>query len=187
MAKASLAKIEAHCNQLLRLRGINDYDGALNGLQVENHGAVTRIAAAVDASLVTARLAAANGANLLVVHHGLFWSQRQPWTGSNYQLMRFLFDNDLAVYSAHLPLDIHPRLGNNAQLCRALRFRSLRPFFFEKKQFIGLQTKTSIDRDERSLGDAVCEVARPDHFPGNIGEIDDLAGAVPAHETSSML
>jgi dinuclear metal center YbgI/SA1388 family protein len=148
MAKAPLTKIESYCNRLLRLREINDYEAALNGLQVENGGTVTRIAAAVDASLSTAQLAVAGGANLLVVHHGLFWSQRRPWTGSNYRLMRFLLEHDVAVYSAHLPLDVHPELGNNAQLCRALGFRSLRPFFFEKKQFIGLQTKTSVHRDE---------------------------------------
>ena len=149
MAKAPLAKIEAYCNRLLRLTDINDYEAAFNGLQVENGGTVTRIAAAVDASLSTAQLAVASRANLLIVHHGLFWNQRQPWTGSNYQLMRFLLEHDVAVYSAHLPLDVHPELGNNAQLCRALGFRSLRPFFFEKKQFIGLQTKTSVHPDER--------------------------------------
>src|SRR5256885_2350401 len=128
MAQASLARIVAHCNRLLRIHEVNDYDGAFNGLQVENRGAIRRVAAAVDASLSTARLAIVAGANLLVVHHGLFWSARQPWTGANYQLLRFLLENDLAVYSAHLPLDLHPKLGNNIQLCRALGFKSLRPF-----------------------------------------------------------
>src|SRR5207237_9767215 len=98
-------------------------DGAVNGLQVQNSGSISKIAAAVDASLATAQMAAAAGADLLLVHHGLFWSKRHPWTGSNYELMRFLFEHELAVYSAHLPLDVHPELGNNAQLCRALQFK----------------------------------------------------------------
>src|SRR4051812_4841288 len=148
MAKASLQKVAAYCDRLLRVRQVNDYDGALNGLQAANRGMIVRIAAAVDASLATARQAVASGANLLVAHHGLFWSERHPWTGPNYQLIRFLIEHDLAVYSAHLPLDMHPAVGNNAQLCRALGFKALKPFFFEKRQFIGLQTRRAIDRDE---------------------------------------
>src|SRR5439155_19294196 len=116
MAKAFLTAIAQYCNRLLRMDAINDYDGAFNGLQVQNRGSVTRVAAAVDGSLATARLAAAAGADLLIVHHGIFWSARHPWSGRNYELLRFLLQNDLAIYSAHLPLDMHPKLGNNALL-----------------------------------------------------------------------
>ena len=143
---ASLQAIVRYCDQILRTSEINDYEGAVNGLQVENSGRVTRIAAAVDATLSTIRLAIAQKADLLLVHHGLFWSPTHPWTGKRYELMRLLVANDLAVYSSHLPLDLHPRLGNNAQLAEALRFKHRRPFFFEKNQFIGLQTKSSIPR-----------------------------------------
>src|SRR6185503_6736270 len=148
MAKTALADLTRYCDRLLRTNAINDYDGAVNGLQVENRGTVTRIAAAVDASLATVRLAIAARADLLVVHHGLFWGLRHPWTGTNYQLMRLLLENDLAVYSSHLPLDVHPRLGNNAQLCAALGLKNLRPFFYEKEQFLGFKTQTSIPRNE---------------------------------------
>src|SRR6185312_14824343 len=120
MAKASLAKIVAYCDRELRTVEVKDWDGAVNGLQVANNGRVTRIAATVDASLATVRLAVAAKADLLIVHHGLFWSPTHPWTGKRYELLRLLLDNDLAVYSSHLPLDVHPRLGNNAQLCAAL-------------------------------------------------------------------
>src|SRR3954471_2338559 len=106
MATPSLKKIVAHCDALLRANEINDYDGAVNGLQVENRGGVSRIAAAVDASVTTVQMAIDMRANLLLVHHGLFWSKRQPWTGAHYELLRLLFDNDLAVYSSHLPLDM---------------------------------------------------------------------------------
>src|SRR5262245_42663952 len=115
MPTVSLAKIVRYCDRTLRTARVKDYDGACNGLQVENRGAVTRIAAAVDASLATVRLAIAAQADLLVVHHGLFWNTRQPWTGPNYALQRLLLGHNLAVYSSHLPLDAHPKLGNNIQ------------------------------------------------------------------------
>src|SRR5271154_2752330 len=148
MPKASLSAIVAHCDKILRTREIGDYDGAANGLQVENSGTVTKIATTVDASLATIKLAIATKADLLIVHHGLFWSPRQPWTGKNYELLRLLAENNLAVYSSHLPLDVHPRLGNNALLCAALGFKQLKPFFFEKGGFLGFQTKTNISRAE---------------------------------------
>ena len=129
MPKISLTAIVKHCDRLLRTKEIGDYDGAVNGLQVENSGAVTRIAAAVDASLATVKLAIAAKADLLIVHHGLFWSPSHPWTGKKYELLRLLVENNLAVYSSHLPLDAHPRLGNNAQLCAALGLKNLQPFF----------------------------------------------------------
>src|SRR5207249_500978 len=134
MAKESLFEIVRYCDRTLRTEQIKDYEGAVNGLQVENSGAVTRIAATVDASAATIRLAIEARADLLLVHHGLFWSARQPWTGANYQVFRLLLENNLAVYSSHLPLDVHPSLGNNARLCAALGLRNLRPFFFEKEQ-----------------------------------------------------
>jgi dinuclear metal center YbgI/SA1388 family protein len=147
MPKTSLSVLVRHCDELLRAARVRDYEGAANGLQVENRGAVNRIAAAVDGSLATVRLAAACRADLLIVHHGLFWSPSHPWTGRRHELLRLLIEHDLAVYSSHLPLDMHPRLGNNARLCAALGFKRLRPFFFEKEQFIGLRTETRVDRE----------------------------------------
>jgi dinuclear metal center YbgI/SA1388 family protein len=154
MPKASLKQIAFYCDRLLNTNAVNDYDGAVNGLQVENRGEATGIAAAVDASLPTIRKTIAEGANLLVVHHGLFWSKRQPWTGKNFELLRMLLENDIAIYSSHLPLDVHPRLGNNARLAAALGLRNLKPFFRMKEQFLGLQSAASVPRDQlaRRLG-----------------------------------
>lgn len=151
MPKASLDAIVEHCDRLLRTNQINDYEGAVNGLQVENSGKVTRIAAAVDASLATVKLAVAARANLLIVHHGLFWSPSHPWTGRKYELLRLLLDHDVAVYSSHLPLDAHPRLGNNARLCAALGFRNLRPFFQSHGQAIGFQTVAHVPFNDLML------------------------------------
>lgn len=146
MSKPLLAAIVNHCDTLLRTRDICDYDGAVNGLQVENSGAVKRIAAAVDASLATVRLAIKARANLMVVHHGLFWSPSHPWTGKKYELLRALLDHDIAVYSSHLPLDAHPKLGNNAQLSSTLGLRKLKPFFMSHGREIGLQSSANISR-----------------------------------------
>ncbi len=150
MKDATLSALVKYSDHLLRTGEVTDYAGAVNGLQVGNAGGVSRLAAAVDASLATVRKAIEARANLLVVHHGLFWSQRQPWTGKNYELMRQLVENDVAIYSSHLPLDLHPQLGNNAQLCAALGLRKLQPFFHTKNQFLGLQTVASIPRAELS-------------------------------------
>ena len=148
MAKASLSEIVRYCDRTLRIAEIGDYDGAVNGLQVENNGRVTRIAATVDGTLATVKLAIAAKAELLIVHHGLFWAPTYPWTGKRRELMRLLLENNLAVYSSHLPLDAHPRLGNNAILCTALGLKNLKPFFKSHGGTIGFQTRANIPRAE---------------------------------------
>ena len=148
MSKTSLTALVRYCDRLLRTDKVEDWERAANGLQVENRGHVTRVAAAVDGSLATIRMAIAEKADLLLVHHGLFWSPSHPWTRKRYEMLRLLLDNDLAVYSSHLPLDAHPRLGNNAQLCAKLGWRDLKPFFPLKGQPIGFKTKTRIARAE---------------------------------------
>jgi dinuclear metal center YbgI/SA1388 family protein len=119
-AGASLEQIATRLDTLLRTSDVPDYPGALNGVQVQHDGPVQRCAVAVDASLRTIQGAIDAGANLLVVHHGLFWGGVQPLTGRFYQRTRLLLEHDVAVYSSHLPLDLHPTLGNNGLLARAL-------------------------------------------------------------------
>ena len=178
-----LSRLASHCDELLRTAEFTDWEGAVNGLQVENSGRVTRIAASVDASLATVRLAVEAGADLLIVHHGLFWGPTHPWTGKRHELQRVLLENNLAVYSSHLPLDAHRRLGNNALLAAALGFKKLRPFFFEKGRFIGLQTAAAISRAELAARLARVLGARPVLLPGGakqcrrIGIVTGGAGA----------
>jgi len=146
MKKPSLRSIVQHCDRLLKTEQFTDWPGAVNGLQVENDGTITKLAAAVDASTATVRQAIDAGADLMIVHHGLFWGPSHPWTGKRYELMKLLLQNNLAVYSSHLPLDAHPKLGNNALLARAIGLRELKPFFIEKGQAIGLQGKLDVTR-----------------------------------------
>lgn len=148
MAKISLLTLVDYCDRLLKTEQFTDWEGAVNGLQVENRVGVSRIAAAVDASLATIQLALNEQADLLLVHHGLFWNRSHPWTGKRYGMLRRLLDHDLAVYSSHLPLDAHPRLGNNARLCAALGLRNLKPFFFHKGQYLGFRSAPRIRREE---------------------------------------
>ena len=166
MAKVPLSTIVRHCDALLKTARFTDYEGAVNGLQVDNHGSVTRIAATVDASLATIEMAVAAKADLMIVHHGLFWSPMHPWTGKRYEMLRLLIDNNLAVYSSHLPLDAHPKLGNNAQLAAALGFRNLKPFYSSKGQFIGLQATTDLSRNELSSRLARALGSNPRSLPG---------------------
>ena len=183
MSNTSLATLVHLCDRWLQTDKFADWDGAVNGLQVENRGHVTRIAAAVDASLATAKLAVAAQADLLIVHHGLFWSPSHPWTGRRYELLRVLLENNLAVYSSHLPLDAHPQLGNNARLCAALGLKKLKPFFFTKGRPIGWQSQTKISRDELSARLAQAGGHAPILLPGGasvcrrIGVVTGGAGA----------
>ena len=104
----------------LRVRDVTDDRNALNGLQVANAGEVRQIAAAVDACQATIDAAAERRADLLLVHHGLFWGGLEPLTGRSYRRAAVLLRHDIAVYSSHLPLDLHPEVGNNAVLARKL-------------------------------------------------------------------
>jgi len=183
MPKVNLAKVVEYCDRTLRTAEVQDYERAANGLQVENSGTVTRIAAAVDASFATVRMAIDHGADLLIVHHGLFWGPGHPWTGKRYELMQLLLEHDLAVYSSHLPLDAHPSLGNNARLSAALGLRGTKPFFFDRGMHLGLQARASIHRKELAVRLAKATGSRVHTIPGGpakcrrIGIVTGGAGA----------
>ena len=106
---------------------IPDAPQAMNGLQIENDGTVTKIAAAVDGSQSTIEAAVAMGADLLILHHGIYWPGLQPITGWWKKKIQTALGNNLAIYSAHLPLDMHPELGNNACIAHALGLENTHP------------------------------------------------------------
>ena len=117
---ANLYEIVNFLDRELRTTEIPDYGGAHNGLQLQNGGEVNRVAVAVDASWEVIEKAVKQEADLLVVHHGLFWQGVQMMTGGQYQKLKSAFDHGLAIYSSHIPLDVHPEWGNNALLASAL-------------------------------------------------------------------
>jgi dinuclear metal center YbgI/SA1388 family protein len=144
-----LSDLVAYTNDLLHIATVPDYPNAVNGLQLENQrGEVAKIAAAVDAHLPVVQQAVARGCDLLLVHHGLFWSGVQPITGAMFEKIRTAADNNLAVYSAHLPLDGHAELGNGVLLARALGLTETEPFFEFKGYNIGVRSKVQMTRRE---------------------------------------
>jgi dinuclear metal center YbgI/SA1388 family protein len=112
--------VAAHLDDLLRIRELPDYPAALNGLQVEGRREVRRVACAVDAAEATLLRAVDEGADLVVVHHGLFWDGNVPVTGRRYRRLNLLMESGVGLYAAHLPLDVHPELGNNVRLLRSI-------------------------------------------------------------------
>lgn len=115
-----LESLLQYIGEYLAVEGYPDYPGALNGLQVGGPAEVQKLAVAVDASEASIQAAADRGADLLIVHHGLFWGGLRPLTGPHLRRVRALLDNDMALYSCHLPLDGHAEIGNSALLGRAL-------------------------------------------------------------------
>jgi len=175
----SLAVITTHLDSYLRIGELPDEANAVNGLQVENgSGTIGRIVAAVDATLETIAGVVAgegrdggsagqgvggdrSGGTLLLVHHGLFWDGNRPATGRRYKRLRTLFENDIAVYSAHIPLDAHPEVGNNVVLARELGVQGAEPFAtyrgipFGTSGVLELPREELVRRLEEQLGSSV--------------------------------
>jgi dinuclear metal center YbgI/SA1388 family protein len=143
-----LREIVSWLDDVLQTGTTPDYAGALNGLQCEHTGPVRRIAAAVDASLRTVEQAVDAGANLLLVHHGLFWAGAAPIRGPLYRKYKLLIDNEIAVYSSHLPLDRHATYGNNVLLAQALALTPTSTWHEYKGMAIGVVCDTSVNTRE---------------------------------------
>jgi len=194
-ATVSLQQVAAHLDEYLRIREVPDEANAVNGLQVENgSGTVRRVVAAVDATLATiagivaavsseaAEAGCGPGGTLLVVHHGLFWDGNVPATGRRYRRLRTLFDHDIALYSAHIPLDVHPEVGNNAVLARELGVTGADPFATYRGIPFGASGVLELPREELAsrledlLGSAVTLVSGGPARTRKVGVITGGAG-----------
>ncbi len=122
-----LERIVSFLDDYLAVHSTPDYPTALNGLQVEAAGPVRTFAVAVDASQRVIDETTPH-ADLLIVHHGIFWDGLRPLRGPRFRRVRALIESGTALYSAHLPLDGHPEVGNAVAIARALRLRNLNPF-----------------------------------------------------------
>lgn len=165
-----LAAIAGHLDALLGADAIPDYPGALNGVQLANRAPITRVAASVDVSRRVIAEAVRARANLLVVHHGMFWGGTQRITGVVYERLRLLIENDIAVYASHLPLDAHPTFGNNTLLARTLGLEPSGGFARYKTIDIGVRGRSDVDTaDLLSRADAFARLhgggARATSFP----------------------
>lgn len=112
-------ELARYLDQLLDVSRVRDY--CPNGLQVEGRTEVHKIVSGVTASLALIEAARAEGADAILVHHGYFWrGEDQRLVGTRKRRIQALLDADLNLYAYHLPLDLHPELGNNAQLAKRL-------------------------------------------------------------------
>ena len=153
-----LAEIAAFLDDVLQIANIPDYPGALNGVQFANRGDIDRIATAVDFSSAAIRGAIDSRARLLLVHHGMFWGSPQSIVGHRYARIRALVEHDIAVYSAHLPLDVHPELGNNVLLARRLGLEPSGGFASFQGTTIGLSGGSELST--RVLADRAADLSR---------------------------
>lgn len=179
----TLDSLTEYLDKELKLSELPDYPGAMNGLQIANGGKVSKIGAAVDASLPVFEKAVAEGVDFLLVHHGMFWQGAQALTGSVYKKTKMAFDSGMALYSAHIPLDIHPVWGNNIQLARALGMNDTAAFFEWKGIQLGVcqememrlsDLKSSV---EKVLGSDVHVCAGGSEHAGKVGVITGGAGS----------
>ncbi len=144
MARIALETLTDYLDRYLRIREVPDENGAVNGLQVASSGWVGGIIAAVDASQATidgvvAAAARFEAPPLVLVHHGLFWDGNLPVTGRRYRRLSALMRHDIPLYSAHIPLDVHPEVGNNAVLAQLLGLQQLETFDSYKGIPMGVQ------------------------------------------------
>ena len=165
MSNTPLAEIVSLLDSALNITGVPDASVALNGLQVENNGCITKVALAVDGTQKTLDDAVAAGADLLVLHHGLYWAGLRPLTGWWKRKVETCLNHNLAVYAAHLPLDVHPTLGNNACIARELGLQEVEP---------------ELDSHGAKVGLSGC-------FPGTVGELRERYAAITGAEITGVV
>lgn len=163
----ALTEVVRWLDRYLAIDEIEDYPGALNGLQVEGPGPVAKVGAATDACQATIDAAVQAGCGLLLVHHGLFWGEPRPLVGPAYRRVRALIEAGTALYSAHLPLDLHDEVGNNVLLADALGL-TVDARFGRMKSLDGLGVLASLDLARDDLVSRIADEcgAEPTLIPG---------------------
>ncbi|MBI5427050.1 MAG: Nif3-like dinuclear metal center hexameric protein [Nitrospinae bacterium] len=186
-----IVQLSHYLDQLLDTASIKDSPNALNGLQVQNHGEIRKIGLAVDLCMATVEMAIERKCDVLLVHHGIFWGGLQPVRGNFYQKLSAMIRANLGLYSAHIPLDLHPVLGNNKALADKVGLEHLEPFGEYNGAKIGLkgliatQSAEELGRElSRKLGHPARvigegEVKKVGLVTGGAGDI--LAQAIAEH------
>lgn len=139
----------------LRTREIKDV--SCNGLQVEGAQSITKIGFAVDACMEAYRRAVEQGCQMLIVHHGIIWDGLKSITDGTYVHIKYLLDNGLNLYASHLPLDLHPTLGNNAGLAEAIGLKKLKPFGLYKGINIGFEGELAGSKPLEKIVNSLCK------------------------------
>jgi dinuclear metal center YbgI/SA1388 family protein len=176
-----------YLDETLRLKEIKD--SSQNGLQVEGPEEVKKVAFAVDSCQAAFQQAIAAGAQLLIVHHGLFWDKPLRLVGPLFRRIKTLIEGGCGLYAAHLPLDLHPELGNNAELARLLELKDTRAFGEHQGNQIGIgglldppiPLDVLVERLVRATGQSPVRVLA--HGPAEASQVGCISGgAAPLME-----
>ncbi len=151
-----LNEFDRYIKSVLDMDSTAGIDLSINGIQVERKNrTIKKVAFAVDACMEVFEQAEQKGADLVFVHHGIFWGKPVPVTGGMYRRISYLMEKDIALYAAHLPLDIHPELGNNAGLALASGLKNLVPFGVYKGIAIGVRGEFDVPQSIESIIDSI--------------------------------
>ncbi|MCX7705554.1 MAG: Nif3-like dinuclear metal center hexameric protein [bacterium] len=144
-----LERIVKFLDDFLDIKNIKD--DSWNGLQWEGKGEIKKVMCTVDAGKTVFEKAADEKADMIIVHHGHYWKNINPsFTGLNKNRLEILYKNNISLYAVHLPLDIHPEIGNNILLLNLIGAKKSKPFFpYEGKSisFCGIFTKKTLLKD----------------------------------------
>ncbi|MDR0331336.1 MAG: Nif3-like dinuclear metal center hexameric protein [Chitinispirillales bacterium] len=150
---ASRDAIVSLLDKTLRTSEISDR--SVNGLQVEGVSEVARVGLAVDACLEAYKLAHAKGCQMVIAHHGIIWEGIKSIRGPLYRQIEFLVKSGVSLYASHLPLDLHPTLGNNARIAKALGLKNIAPFGVYRGGCIGFEGSFPAPVTLKSVADLV--------------------------------
>lgn len=135
--KNNRQKIVSYLDRELRISEIADV--SCNGLQVEGTENIRRIALAVDACMAVFEKAQKKRCQMIIAHHGLIWGGIKSVSKTIKQNLSFLLTNEINLYAAHIPLDLHPKLGNNIQLCKTINLKKIKEFGEYEGNLIGFE------------------------------------------------
>lgn len=131
-------------NDYLRIYEIEDY--GTNGIQVDAPPPIEKIGFTVDCRIDVVTKAVQESMDMLVCHHGLIWGGLDSITGSSYDIIKMFIDNNTALYQAHLPLDIHPEVGNNVKLAELIDAEITESFYEDMGEEIALTAELKKER-----------------------------------------
>ncbi|MDR2731214.1 MAG: Nif3-like dinuclear metal center hexameric protein [Treponema sp.] len=161
-AEHTSRQLDSFFKSFLDIEDFTETDNSLNGIQVDNDGsAICKIAFGVDAAIQTFEKAAAINAGMLFVHHGLFWGPQVRISGNIRQRIKFLLDRNICLYAVHLPLDQHPKLGNNAALAELLCLENIEPFGPYHSRKIGYKGTVSAPLTTEEAAEKINFMGRP--------------------------
>jgi len=145
-----LAELVEYLDELLEIKLWEAADSSLNGLQIEGADKISSVAFAVDGCEQTFEMCRETGAQMLIVHHGLFWGKPLPVTGIHRRRVKLLLDAGVSLYAVHLPLDFHPLLGHTVCIARRLGLEIKGPLKKEKNLTAGTlaRSKPPVARQE---------------------------------------